>query len=245
MRRAWWWLAALPVLAAAVDDPAVRGAAVYRTSCGVAYCHGPEGKAGRAPALAGRGLSVRAIAGIATGGIPNTSMPAFGGRLKPEDIEAVAAYIAGLGGGTASAPEPVRSAMPPEIEQGRALFFDATRTGACGSCHEVQGRGIAVSIALNDLRKARIQNPRTIEAPEAMTVQPRGETAFPALIVEKTASRLRVYDLSSRLPVLRTFTPEEAAVTTGATWRHRDAAGLYTDPELDAVVRYLRWAAER
>src|SRR5262245_23272085 len=77
MRRSWSWLLAMPMLAAAADDAADRGAAVYRASCGVVYCHGSEGKAGRAPALAGRGLAARAIIAIATGGIPNTSMPAF------------------------------------------------------------------------------------------------------------------------------------------------------------------------
>jgi cytochrome c553 len=172
-------------------------------------------------------------------------MPAFGGRLKTEDIAAVAAYIVGLGGGTTSQGEAARPAMPADIEQGRALFFDATRTGACGSCHEVGGRGVPVSIALNDLRKARIRNPRTIETPEVVTVRPPGEASFPALIAEKTASRLRVYDLSSRLPVQRTFEPEEVVVVRGTSWRHSEAALLYTDPELDAVVRFLKWAAER
>jgi len=245
MRHAVCWQPTLPVLATASDDPASRGAALYHASCGVAYCHGPEAKAGRAPALAGRGLSASTIVGIATGGIPNTSMPAFGGRLKTEDIEAVAAYIVGLGGGTTPARDVARPAMPAGIEHGRALFFDATRTGACGSCHEVEGRGIPVSIALNDLRQARIRDPRTIETPEVVTVRPLGEAAFPALIAEKTASRLRVYDLSSRLPVLRTFAPEEAVVVRGASWRHNEAASLYTDPELDAVIRFLQWAAGR
>jgi cytochrome c553 len=171
-------------------------------------------------------------------------MPAFGGKLKAEDIEAVAAYIVGLGG-TTPARDAAQPAMPADIEQGRALFFDATRTGACGSCHEVEGRGIPVSTALNDLRKARIRDPRTIETPEVVTVRPLGEASFPALIAEKTGSRLRAYDLSSRLPVLRTFVPEEAVVVRGTSWRHSEAASLYTDPELDAVVRFLRWAAER
>jgi mono/diheme cytochrome c family protein len=185
------------------------------------------------------------IIAIATGGIPKTSMPAFGGRLKAEDIEAVAAYIVGLPGESVSTGEAARPAMPPEIEQGRALFFDAARTGACGSCHEVGGRGIPVSIALNDLRTARIRDPRAIETPEVVTVRPFGEAAFPGLIAEKTASRLRVYDLSSRLPVLRTFAPEEALVAAGASWRHSEAASRYTDAERDAVVRFLRWAAEK
>ena len=76
-----------------------------------------------------------------------------------------------------------------------------------------------------------------------MTVRPPGENPFPALVAKKTASRLRVYDLSSRLPVLRTFAPEEVTVTPAASWSHSDPAGLYTDAELTAVLEYLRWAA--
>jgi len=214
------WLLWLPALSGAVDENIVRGAAVYRASCGVVYCHGPEGKPGRAPGLAGRGLTARAIAGIATAGIVSLG----GDAPPPRDANP----------GTAT---------PIAVEQGRALFFDAARTGACGSCHEVKDRGIAVSIALSDLRKARLTDPRKIVTPDVVTVHPPGENPFPALVAEKTASRLRVYDLSSRLPVLRTFAPEEVIVTQGASWSHRDPAALYTDAELTEILQYLRWAA--
>jgi mono/diheme cytochrome c family protein len=238
------WLFWIPALLGAVDDNLARGAAVYRASCSVAYCHGPEGKPGRAPGLAGHGLTARAIVGIATTGIPNTSMPAFGGRLKAEDLEAVAAYIVSLGGEAAVPRETnTGTAMPAALEQGRALFFDAARTGACGSCHEVKDRGIPVSIALSDLRKARLIDPLKIATPDVVTVRPPGENPFPALVAEKTASRLRVYDLSSRLPVLRTFAPEAVTVTAAASWSHSDPTGLYTSAELTAILQYLRWPA--
>jgi mono/diheme cytochrome c family protein len=236
MSRLFWFLV-MPALAAAAD-----GAAIYRASCGVAYCHGAEGKAGRAPALAGTALTPREIAATVAKGIPGTSMPSFAARLKTDEIEAVTAYIVGLGGG-ARRPAAAVTPMPAQFEPGRALFFDAARTGACGSCHEVGGRGIAVSVALADLRKTRLGDPRTIETPEVVTVQPAGETPFPAVVSEKTAATLRVYDLSSRLPVLRTLDPRQTTVTPGSSWRHSVAASLYSDAELDAIVRYLRWAA--
>ena len=243
MRRGWW-LFALPALVTAADDAVTRGAAVYRASCAVPYCHGPEGKAGRAPALAGRGLAAPAIAAIAMSGIPNTSMPAFGGRLKPEEIAGVAAYVVSLGGSGSPAPgAPTGSKLPAAVEQGRALFFDAARTGACGSCHEVRERGIPISLALSDLQKARLTDARTFDSPEVVTVQPQSEPEFPAVVVEKSATRLRVYDLSSLLPVLRTFAPAEAKVTPGSSWRHSGPASLYTDTELDSIVGFLRWAA--
>jgi hypothetical protein len=133
--------------------------------------------------------------------------------------------------------------MPPAVEQGRALFFDAARTGACGSCHEVAGRGIPVSVALQDLKAAHLENLQNIQASNVMDAHPVGEDAFPAIVVEKTPSRVRVYDLSSRLPVLRTFAPADVTLTPNASWRHTSASSLYTNAELEAVSGYLRWAA--
>ena len=49
----------LPILAIAAmgaEADVSRGAAVYRTNCAVAYCHGPDGKPGRAPGFVGRSL---------------------------------------------------------------------------------------------------------------------------------------------------------------------------------------------
>lgn len=241
MKR-WWWLVLLPALLSAADDKTARGAVVYRASCAVVYCHGPEGKPGRAPGLAGGRLDAGGIVTIATAGIPNTSMPAFGGRLKPEDIEAVAAYIVSLGGAhstRAGAP----AVVPAEFRRGRALFFDSARTGACGACHEVGGWGNPVSLALQDLRTARLDNLRAVATPDVVTAHPRAEKPFPAVVVERATDRIRVYDLSSRLPVLRTFSSGEVELTPGSDWRHGDAAALYSDAELAAIARYLQWAA--
>src|SRR5215472_11547822 len=97
----WIWIVTLSFLAQAADDMVSRGAVIFRQSCAVTYCHGPEGKAGRAPALAGRHFDVGTVIGIAATGIPNTSMPAFGQQLKPEDLAAVAAYVVSLNGSDA------------------------------------------------------------------------------------------------------------------------------------------------
>jgi mono/diheme cytochrome c family protein len=239
------WMLLLPAMAPAADDKIARGAEVYRASCGVPYCHGPEGKAGRAPGLAGRSFEPGAIVRTATTGIPNTSMPGFAALLKPEDIQAVAAYIVSLNGGGPAAGSRAAAAMPADAQRGRALFFDAARTGACGACHEVGGRGVLVSAGLQDLATARLQDFRRVQTPEVVTARPSGESAFPAVVAEKTANRIRVYDLSSRLPVLRTFAPAEVALTPGASWTHGAAASLYTDAELEAISRYLRWSAGR
>ena len=243
--RLCMWMLLLPILAPAADDKIARGIEVYRTSCGVPYCHGPEGRAGRAPGLAGRSFAPDDIVRTATTGIPNTSMPGFAALLKPEDIQAVAAYIVSLNGGGPAAVSRPAADVPADAQRGRALFFDAARTGACGACHEVGGRGVLVSAGLQDLAAARLQDFRQVPTPEVVTARPSGEPAFPAVVAEKAADRIRVYDLSSRLPVLRTFAPAEVVLTPGASWTHGAAASLYTDAELEAISRYLHWSAGR
>ena len=243
--RAWICLILATLPAAAEDSKEMRGAEVYRTNCGVVYCHGPDGKPGRAPGLAGRTFQTAAIVAIVSRGIPNTSMPAFGERLKAEQIEAVAAYIVSLGAkeGTPAQAGPKPTAMPPEIERGQSLFFDSARVGNCGSCHEIGGRGDPVSLGLVDLKGARSGNLRAIATPDVVTVHPNGEDPFPAVTMEKTAAKVRVYDLSARLPVLRTFAISNVSVESGSAWRHAAATSLYTDSELQAITDYLRWVA--
>jgi mono/diheme cytochrome c family protein len=78
------------------DTPAAGppdGAAVFASNC--AGCHGPSGGGGVGPALAG-GAVVDAFPdeadqiAVVTDG--RGGMPAFGGRLSADEIEAVVAY---------------------------------------------------------------------------------------------------------------------------------------------------------
>jgi cytochrome c553 len=234
----------LPPLATAADDEQARGTVLYRTTCAVAYCHGPEGKAGRAPGFVGRNLARDSVVRAVSSGIPNTSMPAFEKVLKDEDIEAVAAYVVSLGAtdrnNEAKSGPPLK--LPQDIERGRILFFDPGRMGSCGYCHEVAGRGAPVSLALRDLRTAQLDL-KSVKTPAVVTARPTDEEPFPAVVAEKSDVRVRVYDLSSRLPVLRSFGPGEIALTEGAAWRHATATGLYNAGELDVIERYLRWMA--
>ena len=240
MRRWLLWLA-LPLIAVA-DEKVDRGAVLFRNTCAVAYCHGPEGKPGRAPGFAGRKLAPATVYMTVTGGIPNTSMPAFGKVLKPQDVEALVLYIVSLGNESTGRAEVGK--LPPEIEKGRALFFDAGRMGACGSCHEIGERGVPVSLALQDLRRARL-DVRAVETPAVVTVRASGEVAFPGVVVERSATVVRVYDLSSKLPVLRTFSSPAVEVVDGGAWKHTAASDLYSRDELEAIKGYLRWMASR
>lgn len=75
------------------SDTLITGERVYASQC--ATCHKPDGSGGIGPAL-GNGAVVEKYPDIAaqiqviTNG--RGAMPAFGGKLSPEVIEAVAAY---------------------------------------------------------------------------------------------------------------------------------------------------------
>jgi mono/diheme cytochrome c family protein len=243
VKRLLLWLI-LP-LAAMADEKVERGAAIFRSTCAVAYCHGPDGKPGRAPGFVGRKLEPGTVGKIVSFGVPNTSMPAFGSALKEADIEAVVAYVVSLGSTSGEAANPaIPVKLPPEIERGRVLFFDPGRMGSCGYCHEVAGRGAPVSVALQDLRAAQLDL-RSVKTPAVVTAHPAGEEPFPAVVAEKSAVRVRVYDLSSRLPILRSFAPSDITIAGGAQWQHATAMDLYNRGELEAIERYLKWLAAR
>jgi hypothetical protein len=85
---------------------------------------------------------------------------------------------------------------------------------------------------------------RNIDAAHTVTVAVNGEAPFPGIVVDQNEKRLRVYDLSSPLPVLRTFTPP-AQVTQGSAWRHGQAIAGYSEKELGEIRVYLQSAAAR
>jgi cytochrome c553 len=228
----------------AQDASVVRGEKVFQASCAVPYCHGPNGTAGRAPKLIGHGFTSAEINTVVSNGVANKGMPAFSAQLQAADITAVVSYVMTLKGTATAAGNQSASARPTPADSqlGKALFFDATRMGGCGRCHELEKRGSPVAA---DLKTAAHADLRTVEVRDVMTAQPVGDSAFPALVVERSEKRVRVYDLSSPLPVLRTFTPEGVKLTAGTSWKHRDAIGGYSDAELQQVEKYLDWTAAK
>jgi len=224
----------------AQDGTVRRGEQLFRNNCATPYCHGPEGAAGRAPRLIGHHYSLNGMFKVITWGIPGTGMPEFTTRLKTEEIADLAAYVMTMSGGPAPAAAPATPprVLTPEARQGRALFFDAARTGACGSCHELEGWGVPVG---PDLAKSRVPDLPSIRTTQIMTARPRGgEPPFPALLIERTASRVRIYDLTAPIPVLRTFAASQIVLDPGSPWRHDQVSRLYTARELELIVSYLR-----
>ena len=59
---------------------------------------------------------------------------------------------------------------------------------------------------------------------------------FPAIPAEQTEELIRVYDLSSPLPVLRTFQPAQVRLAAGSAWSHDTVVRNYSDTDLEAVT---------
>jgi mono/diheme cytochrome c family protein len=241
-----WWLAALVCGCGWAQQGSVEnGARLYRANCAVPYCHGPEGAAGRAPKLAGHNHTINSMYKAITWGIPGTGMPEFTSRLKTGEIADIVAYMMTLRGAPQS---PAQSAQtprvpPPQAREGRALFFDAARAGSCGTCHELDGWGVAVGPDLAKTPPGQLENLRKVAQSHLRTARAAGEAAFPALVAEHTEARVRVYDLSAPLPVLRSFDAGGVTLSPNSTWRHEDVTRAYSDAELAKIRDFLRWSA--
>jgi mono/diheme cytochrome c family protein len=235
-------LASAPL--SAQDAAIERGSQLYRTHCAVPYCHGPEGMAGRAPKLIGHNHSVNSMFKVISWGIPGTGMPEFTTRLKTGEIADLVAYAMTLRAAASSAPAPAAPPRTPTpgAKAGRALFFDAGRMGTCGTCHELDGWGVPAGPDIKEMPRERLADLRRVPQGRVRTARPAGgESPFPAFLAENTEARVRVYDLTGPLPVLRTFPPGRVTLSPNTSWQHEDATQPYTNSELDIIGQYLRW----
>lgn len=165
------------------DAPA--GQRVYAQHCAV--CHGPDGR-GNGPAAPSlrprprdftRGIfklkstpeneppTLDDVRATIKGGMPGSSMPAWGDLLPNAEIDAVADYVRAFGPLKAWSPSEASLAAPParvaagSAEHGQQLYGDL----GCPSCHGQNGRGDGPSA--KDLKDAWNQPdpPRDLTAP--------------------------------------------------------------------------------
>ena len=246
---------------AAAPQPAmvVRGERIFAQSCSVGYCHGVAGAASRGPRLRGRMFPRDYLDRVVRDGIPNSAMPGWKDRLKPEDVVAVVDYVVSLASASEAAPpaNPMPPGVgpatlesfngPPQAERGYAAFFDPVRDN-CGVCHAMGGRGNAVG---PDLAKIAEKNPRDVtavigsgKAQHVLTATLADGETFPALLFAQNGSQIQLFDLTVIPPVLRTF--NRAQVTSlreNPAWAHREVAKGYSTAEVGDIAVYLRWAA--
>ena len=244
----WELLSQAGVFPAAINlsDPKTiaQGDAQFAKSCSVGYCHGVGGRAGRGPRLRGREWDKNYLFRVTYEGIPNSSMPAWKGRLTDEQIGAIVAYVMSLSKLTSDAAEvhtttsadrpgdspgveatikaPTGSPSMPTAtgtlagssKRGKELFFDAANDLNCGHCHKVRGDGGDVGPDLSAVQgRSSRELLQDIVLPSAKISPQRqllkvickdGEQ-IRGLKVEESPARLKIFDVGSVPPVLRSF----------------------------------------
>lgn len=211
------------------QSAAPDGAALYKQHCSSPYCHGPAGTAGRAAALTGRRFDTIHLRGAIANGIVSKGMPAFEKQLGSSGVDALVAYIRGL---DKAAPAKKPAARP---SAGRDLFFDSSRLPSCSDCHPAGEMGASIAVKIT----GHADPPGDVGSPRVQTVEIRGEAPFTALVARDGTGVIRVYDLSSPLPVLRTVPQSEISLKGGATWSHRSVTNRYSLAELGFIKAFL------
>jgi ubiquinol-cytochrome c reductase cytochrome c subunit len=144
------------------QEAATSGRLLFRQFC--ARCHGVQAQ-GRttAPPLANVGLGREEVEVVVREGIPPL-MPAFGRRLRSDQIQAVTEYVASLNGDSGPRANAERGAASGGVGRpggdreagtsGRLVF-----RRQCASCHgaEAQGRGAAPPLANVGLSREEVE----------------------------------------------------------------------------------------
>jgi cbb3-type cytochrome c oxidase subunit III len=86
----------LPAIASSDADVIATGGQLYNIAC--SHCHGSDGQGSRmAPALNVQSFLTetnnQAIKAIVANGVPNTRMPAWGGRLNDEQLNTLVSFL--------------------------------------------------------------------------------------------------------------------------------------------------------
>ena len=218
----------------------IDGGQIFKTRCSIGYCHGSEGKPGRAPKLRERDFTGAYLNKVITDGIPSSSMPAFKGLLKPAEITAVVNYVLALSG-----KPPVQRAEPLEetttaaanFDKGKALFFDAANENNCGVCHAIDGAGTAMGPDLRKLKRTRAELIASIENPPQSRLTKitlrNGDT-----IQGIPTGDTRIWDTEGMPPVLRNINKEEIAKTETIHGQVMPKT-QYSKDQMDEIVSYI------
>jgi putative heme-binding domain-containing protein len=245
-------MVALIAAAVALADPAAvaRGERIFAASCGIGYCHGKAGAAGRGPRLAGRKFEPEFLTKVISQGTAEGNMPGFAKQYSRDDIAAVVAYVLSLGGATApaaggSGEAPAETAKD-EFAAGRAVFQER-----CAVCHVFQGQGAAIGPDLTaqvqrtvtDLVRDILDPGARLSVEPVVVVTQAGERVE-GVKKQETRELLRVYDASGRPPVLRTFYKDQIqSVSAGSrSPMPPDFGRQLTRRQLADLVSFLKGA---
>jgi putative heme-binding domain-containing protein len=149
-----------------------------------------------------------------------------------------------------SATQPTAS-LTGDPERGKSLFFDPSNDLNCGNCHQVRGVGNRIGPDLTrvqqrsvkDLFKAIVLPSATI-APggELLKITTRAGEQIEGLIVEESGVQIKLYDVGSLPPVLRTLPKtqierREAEKRSGMPEKYGE---IYTIRQLLDIIAYLK-----
>ena len=244
----------LALLMAAQTGPVVHGEKLFAQSCAVGYCHGSGGAASRGPRLRGRTFSRDYLVKVTSDGVPNTAMPGWKGRLTESEIQALTDYIMSLANATgeASGSQPVQEPVvlrtadgPADVQSGRELFFDPARQNRCSICHRIAGVGVAVGPDLTKRPPQKLSNTLRNAKPKTVSVvKTKDGENLTAVVAERNAQAIRIFDMTGAPPVLRSFNPGDVlSITLARQWTHPGAMKDYKGKELEAISKYLGWMA--
>jgi len=205
-----------------------------------ARCHGLGGVGGEGPNLMRENLRRTAsdddaLLRIIDNGVPGTDMPG-GHSLNTHEIRALGAYVRTLG-------VVAREELPGDPTVGKELY-DGTM---CGSCHIVNGEGMAFGPDLSDigLLRGSVHLRESVTSPEAFVsphyrtvlVEDAGGAQVMGLRVNEDTFSIQLLDQAGRLRSFRKneirsfqLLPEESLMMV---------YGAFTESELDDLVAYL------
>ena len=127
-----------------------QGAQLFSSHC--AYCHGADGRGGRAPAIAMLpnviAKSNQDLIGVVHKGEADQGMPGFP-DLGDQGAEAVVQYLRTLQGVIADGPSAKLTGDP---DAGRQIFYGK---GQCSTCHMILGKGGFMATELTSYARNR------------------------------------------------------------------------------------------
>jgi putative heme-binding domain-containing protein len=265
-RRARTSVAVCAVLIAGFPAKAAPSAAeleqagnLFAISCSSSFCHGAGGVGARGPALRDRDFTPDYVRTTMLNGRTGTAMPAFKGALSSAEVDMIVAYVMSLSPnadtGAAAAPAVPDlteiGPLDPAAQAGADIFFDLARPNGCSLCHSYAQRGGPIGQDLTTIAKLPAR-----ELYDRILKPPAQEPGYPTVVVTTRDGRritgikqfqdsavVRLYDLSSAPPVLRSFyTADGASVAAGPASYTHDLHAM-TEEQVANLLTFLKSAA--
>jgi putative heme-binding domain-containing protein len=152
---------------------------------------------------------------------------------------------------TAPQPAPLQASLVGDPEQGKSLFFDSSNDLNCGNCHKVHGVGNDVGPDLSHEQQRPVKDlfrdiilPSAAVAPdrETLVITTKNGERIEGLKVAEDDSQIKVYDVGTLPPVLRTIPKsriqkQQMEKRSGMPMKY---AEIYTLKQLLDIIAYLK-----